>query len=344
MTDYVQYSTRELLDAIRYENPPTMFLLEEVIGNRIQRHASTKIEVDVVRGGQRVAAYVSRRGDPEDVAKLGYDSKIHVMPYTRQRMILTPEDLEERLPGMTIYETGTPDSRRDEAVGGFLRELDQRVIRLEELQVAEALTSGTCTVSGDGVSYTVTYGRNGSNTATLSGADLWSASTADIKGDIRAAAAQMRSVGAGAPTDMILGATAAGYYIDAVATMLDVRRINAGEINFEYNAQRQVTYLGIHRDVGINVNVWVYSGTYVNSSGVETPYIAASDAILFKRGLEAKAHYSMISNFHSGNFVGRRFPRMYIPDSGDRMVVTLESGPLMAVHEIDATYCIHTAG
>lgn len=339
------YDTRDMLEAIRYSNEPSTFLLGEIIqGTRT--HATTKIEVDVDRGGQRVAAYVSRRGDPEDVAKLGYDSKLHVMPYTKQRMILTPEDLETRTAGNTVYETGTPATRQAELMGGFLRELDNRIVRLEELQVAEALTSGTCTVLGNGVDYTVDYGRNANNEKTLTAGDRWSESTSNIRGDFRTATAQIRSVGARELTDVVLGTTAVQYYIadTEIQGLLDNRRMDVGEINIQYYADRKASYIGMHRDAGVNINVWCYHGTYRNSSGTEVPYVNANDALFFGRGLRATAHYSMISNFHSGNFVGRRYPRQYIPESGDRMVVTLESGPLMAVHEIDSTYSLHTAG
>lgn len=343
MTDYVQYSLREMLAPLRYELRPKPFLISTLVGNSIQTHQSTKIEIDVENGGRRVAAYKSRHADPEDVTVYGYDSKIHVLPYTRQRITLTPDDLELRLPGNTIYEVGSAGAHLDELMGKYLRDLDDRIIRLEELQLAEAITSGTCTVSGDGVSYTVDYGRDSNNEVTLTGADVWSETTADISGNFRDAADQMRSVSGGTPTLVVMGTLAAKYYTEdtTVLAKLDNRSVAAGQFELQYNSSSDSTFLGMHRDVGINCEVHVYHGTYDDSSGTVTPYIAPADVIFIRKGLRATGHYSMISNFNS-SFVGRRYPSQYLTPDGTKMIVQIESGPLMAVHEINATYALHT--
>lgn len=347
----IQYELRELLGAIRYDNNPTTFLASLLMrGQTPKTHTKNYVVIDVIRGGRRIAAYVSRRGDPERVGKKGFDSKLHALPYTYQEMTFTYDDLETRLPGMTVYESNSPQAMLDTIMGENLRELDNRIVVREEQQIAEALTSGKQVIQGDGVDYEVDYGRNAGSEVTLTAGDRWSESaTRDIRGDFKAAAAQMTTPGVdgGDPNIVIMGKNAGANYIADQAVqggLLDLRRVTMGEIAVEFDASMKVTYIGRHVDIGISVDVYVYSGTYVNSSGVDTPYIATDDAIFLRRGLIATPHYSSISNFHSGIFVGRRFPRQYITQEGKKMILTLESGPLMAVHEIDATYCLHTNG
>lgn len=344
MADVVQYSMREMLAALKYEKRPKTFLRDTLIQN-VKTHPTTKIELDTERWGRRVAAYVSRRSEANDVEKYGYDTKIHVLPYVKERLKLVPEDLELRMPGGTIYESGSPAGRQAQLVGKYFRELDWRLIRLEENQLAEAITSGTCTVVGKDLNYTITYGRNASNVRTLTAGDRWSESTSDIRGDFKTAAQQMRNVAAGTPDLVILGNTAGANYIDdtEIQALLDNRRTEFGNREFSYQSEKEITYLGRHLDAGINCDVVIYHGTYDNTSGTVTPIINDSDAIFIRRGLRSTAHYSMISNFKS-NFVGTRFPMQYVPDDGMSMMLQLESGPLMAVHEIDATYALHTQG
>lgn len=351
MTNYVQYEMRDLLQVVEYNSQVDMFLRNMIMGGQAgETHATTTIEVDVVRGGQRVAAYVSRRADPERVQKDGYNTYIHVMPYTYQEMVITPEDVETRTPGTTIYASGSPSSRLDYLMGRWMRQLDDRVARLEELQIAQVLTSGIQTISGNGVDYTVNYQRTAGNEVTLLAGDRWSeASTRDIRGDFRAAAEQMRKPGVdgGDPTIVIMGSNAANNYIADQAVqggLLDLKAVEAGRINIQYLAGQRATFIGTHRDAGITVDVYSYHGQYVNSSGVATPYINTNDAIFIRQGLMAAPHYSMISNFESGSFVGRRYPRQRIANDGKTMILTLESGPLMTVNEIDATYSLHTNG
>ena len=73
------------------------------------------------------------------------------MPYTKQRMVLTVEDLDDRLPGNTVYDSGSSQTRRDALLGKYLGKLDKRVVRLEEFQLAQALQTGKATISGNGV-------------------------------------------------------------------------------------------------------------------------------------------------------------------------------------------------
>lgn len=351
MAPVVQYDMRTLLGMVEYSGRPSTFLLDMIMGGSAPITHDTKyIEVDVVKGSETAAAYVARQDDPEDVQKDGYESKIHLIPYTKQRLRIGVEDLENRTPGNTIYESGTPAGRRDELVAKNFSKLEDRIVRLEEIQVSQTLATGTCVVTGrGGLNYTVTYGRDSGNTVTLLAGDRWSeASTRDIRGDFRAVGTQMRlpTVQGGSPTIAVMGENAGNNYISDQAVqggLLDLRRVQMGEINVEYLASLGVTYVGRHVDAGITVDIYIYHKSYTNSSGVTTPYIDTDDVYFFRRGMMSAMHYSMIYNMRS-SFVGRRFPLQWVTDDGSAMVIQLESGPLMAVHEINATYCLHTNG
>ena len=346
-----QYTVREMLAALKYAAPKNTFLLDRLVKN-IKTHTTKYVEIDVEKAGRTIAAYVSRVGDPEVVSKPGYDSKIHVLPYTKQRMVLTEEDLETRLPGDTIYDVGSPSERRDELVGKWLAELDKRIVRREELQLAQAITTGKAEIEGNDVSYEINYGRDAGNEVALVGTAKWGGATADIPQDFKNAGLQLTKPGVdgGSPNAVYLGIDASKYFIDEATTsdtklknMMDMRRLESGQINLEVLREQDVTYIGTFRDVGIDVEVFSYYARYVDENGAEQYYIDPDDAIFINESLRVDQHYSKISNLKS-SFVGRRFPSSWIADDGSAEYMQLESGPLVAPHQIDSTYRLKTQG
>lgn len=346
MAEVIQYNTRDMLAALQIATAPTMFLQNRLV-KRTSEHGTKHIEIDTVRGGHRVARYVDRAGDAKVIAKPGFGTKLHVIPYTKEKTVLTPEDLETRTPGTTIYQSGSPASRRDALVGRWLRELDNRIVRLEEKQLADALVTGKVTVAGDGVSYEVDYGRNAGNSVTLTAGDRWSeASTRDIPKNMRDAANQMVSPGVdgGYPTIAIFGRAAAGYFISdsEIRARLDNRRMEMGGIDPRVLADQKATFLGTFRDSGINVDCYTYDAQYVDTAAASQFYIPTNNVIFINEGLRCERHYGMISNLKSGNFIGRRFPLNWISDDGSKWILQLESSPLVCLHEPDATYNLQT--
>jgi len=341
------YSIIEMLEVLRTNQKPTTFLRDKLV-KRTREHVTSYIQIDVTKNGLTLPAYVSPIGDAEVVNKPGFDSKVHTLPYTKQKMILRPSDLNTRLPGETIYSTSNPGSRLDVLMGEYLAILDQRLEVLEEKQIADALMYGTCVVAGDGVAFTVDYGRDEDNDDQLTGNDRWSQSaTRDILGDMRNAATQMIKIGVGGgyPDLLLLGTNAAGFFMDEALTAdtklnkaLDVRRFEGTNINLRLLQDQKVTYLGHVTDVGISIDVYEYHGAY-QVDGVDTPFIDPDMAVFINTAARVERHYAMIENFN-GNFIGQRFPQNWIVDDGSAMVLQLESGPLVANHEPNATYAL----
>jgi hypothetical protein len=330
-----------LIQAVEDANPPSTFL-QDLLVKKSTSHDTKYIELDKISKGNRIAGYVNRASDAQQVDKPGFDSRLHVIPYTKEMMTLTPEDLEIRNPGTTIYASGNPRSTMNRKMGEWLGELDKRIIRLEEVQTAAGLTTGTVVVSGVGESYTITFGRDAGNTGTtLTGTARWGESADDITQNLRDGAAQMRAPGinGGSPTVLLLGKTCAEKYMDdtALADKLDNRRIEQGTINPRQLAGQSADYLGYYSDIGLNVDVYCYHGQYVNAAGVDTYYIGEHNMYLINTNLRVEKHYSMIFNLKS-NFVGPRFPLMWVEDNGTKAHVQLESGPLVAFHEPNKVY------
>lgn len=353
-TEYVQgYSIEEMLEVLRIMDKPSTFLRDKLV-KRTEEHITRYIQIDVEKNGMTLPAYVSPIADPELVNKPGFDGMLHTLPYTKQEMTLLPSDLNTRLPGESIYSTSNPSVRQNELIGKYLALLDQRLEVLEEKQIADALMNGTAVISGDGLDYTIDYQRDSGNAVTLTGTDRWSqTATRDIIGDMQDAAAQMRAIGIGGgyPNILILGTTAASYFMNEAHTAdtplnkaLEIRRYQGSEIDIQVMEAQKVTYIGHVSAVGISLDVYEYHGAY-DVDRTDTPFIDEYMALFINTSARVERHYSLIENFNSGNFVGARFPQTLIKRDGSAMAIQIESGPLVAMHEPNKCYAltVHSA-
>jgi hypothetical protein len=125
---------------------------------------------------------------------------------------------------------------------------------------------------------------------------------------------------------------------DEITGRLDYRRLDGGMINPELLKDDYATYLGTFKDAGVSLDVWVYAGQYVDSAGAAQYYFNENGMALVNRGLRCETHFSMISNFKSGNFVGREFPLYWIAENGATATGQLESGFVVATHEPNKIY------
>ena len=342
MTVYAQYDTRTMLRAMEIAPPPTTFL-QNLLVKSSERHDTEIIEVDVERAGQKTAAYVSRLGTGEAVGKDNYTTNIHLIPYTCQFTTFTAADLNERVPGETIYQ-GTPVSRANRRVGKALQKFRNRLVRTKELQLAQALMAGTQTIAGkDFVTYTVDYQRDATLTgAARTGTSRWGESAETIVADIRAGQKAMLvpGVDGGYADVMLLGVTAADNFHDSdeIKGLMDVRRLDNGQLNPVLVADQHAAYIGNLKLPGVSLDVWSYAGQYVDSTGTDQYYFNENGMALINTEMRVETHYSMISNFKSGNFVGEEFPLYWISENGKNATVQLESGPLVATHSPNNCY------
>jgi hypothetical protein len=342
MTIAAQYATRDMLEAILIDPPPVTFLQKMLVKSE-ETHDTDKIEIDTERMGQRLSANVSRVGDSEAVGKDGFSTRIHLLPWTSQIQTFTAADLTQRDVGQTVYE-GSPSSRADRKVGKSLRKFGNRNVRLREYQLAKALEAGKQSIAGKGfVTYEIDYGRDSSLTGSaLTLLDRWGESNADVKGTIQTGqeALVVPGVDGGFATDMVLGVAAGKGFVadDELVAGLDVRRMDNGQINQDLLRDEYATYLGYYKAVGVNVDVWVYAGQYVDSTGTAQYYFNTNGMALINRNMRCQTHYSLISNFHSGNFVGKELPLYWIEQNGKKANVQLDSGFVVATHEPNKCY------
>lgn len=332
--------------AMMTQNPrPITFLRDLLIRGRVTEHDTKYIQIDIKKGGRSVAAYVSRVGEANLVGKRGFGSVAHAIPYVYEEVTFTPEDVNTRLPGNTVYASGAAN-RLDMRVGEWLAELDDRLENLEETQIAEVIQTGKLVVEGKDVSYEIDFQMDPTHLITNSGTDNWGNGGENKLTQLSEGAKVIRETGAPNPTHLLLDELAAQDFLadETILKYLDNRRVKMGEIDMVQLAEQNATYIGTIMYPGLNVEVYSYQGTYdknVNGTLTSTPFMAPNTAVLTTPAADYRGHYGMLENLKT-RFIGKRYPDMFIDDRGRNGAVTMESSPLMACHQPDAIYRLIT--
>lgn len=332
------YTPRVMIEAMKQSQRPTTFLGDLLVKRRTPE-LSDLIEIDVETGGKKVSVYTTRTANPTEVGKLGYHTNIHNTPYISEEVTYTSRDTRDRLPGENPYAGQNPRARLDTKIANWLADLQDRLIRREEQQIAEAIQTGKLVISAPGVNYTVDYQMNSSHIVVLTGSDLWS-STGDKIAQIEAWSALIRNSGAPAATDIIMGTSAAAAFL-ADSKVLDLYNkwnANFGSLVPQVIAGQGATFLMTLRRIGVDVNIYVYQAQY-DDAGTIKSYIDPNKVVMLARSMRAEFHYGPIENLKHGTMVAANFPYIYEDETGKSGHVCLESAPLFGLHQPDAVVC-----
>ena len=331
------YTPQVMIEAMKQNPRPTTFLADLLVRKRTAE-VSDIVSIDIEKGGRRVSSYVTRTANPLAVGKKGFSTNMHNTPYIAEEITYTAKDVMDRLPGESPYSGNTPGSRRAKRVADWLADLQDRIIRREEQQIAEALQTGKLAITGDGVSYSVDYQMAANHIVTLTGSDLWT-STGDKLAQFEAWAQLIRDAAAPGVTDIILGTSAAAYLLKDTEFREEMKTtsgMNNIQFDIANDAAQEHTSLGILRRPGLTANLHVYQGQYTDESGVATPYIDPKKVVFVSRAMRSEFHYGPIYNLLHGTMVAERFPYMYEDENGKSGHVALESSPLFGLHQPDS--------
>jgi hypothetical protein len=339
------YTPREMLDAMN-ENPrPDSFLRNMLVSGAPILSDKKHIELDKSFGRQGVAVYNSRVGDPTLVQKNGYQTDLHVSPYVNEMLTLSPSDVDTREPGDTIYESNAGDTLASRTAK-WMDDLEDRLDRLEEKQVADAIQTGQLSIlnAAAGVNYTIDFGIAAGNKITLAGAEIWGSGTENKLNQIKGWAKILSNKGYVAG-DMIMSSGAADFLLDDTdfLALLDNRDVDAGRIDPTVLADQRATFLGTLRTRGVNIRLYSYEGVYETSLNTYVDYMTSNQLCLIGRGIEIVPHYGKIENLKTGNFIGRRFPNMWEDLNGKAAYIAMESAPLNALRNPNAVVTVKVA-
>lgn len=331
------YDPKQMTQALLESKPVRRFLSGTFFGEEV--HDTVSFQIDLWKGSRRLAPVVHPKLAGKVVDREKFRTLEFTPPYLKPKKVTLADHLLTRQPGEIVYTqpgANTPAQRAAKLLGQDMAELDESILRRVEVMAAEALFSGRVTVKGEGVDTVVDFDLEATHTPTLTGADLWTASTSDIVENLRAWKRLIAKDSGITATDAVLGAEAAAAFLknEHLLKLLNTYNLSVGAVN-PVDMGEGVTYLG--RLTAVGLDLWTYDEWYLDETdNTEKPVVPEDKVLVIARSLRATIHYGVIQDLEAGNFAARAFVKSWVePDPSARFLL-VQSAPLPVVHQVNA--------
>lgn len=333
MTDI--YSTSFLAKVVERLNRPSSFLLDTYFP-QIVTSDSEEINFDVVTRARRLAPLVSPVVEGQIVQEEGVVAHTIKPAYLKPKTPLAPSGALKRRAGERIGGGMTAMDRQLARVTATIEDHIDQITRRKEWMAANALRSGSITLSGDKYpTKVVNYGRNAALTVTLSGGTAWGAAGVKPLENLRAwALLVLQHGGVGAlEVTMDVGAWNLFYASADVQAALNYRR----DVAANFNSQTNVTEGGVYQGSIGNMNFYTYAGFYVDDAGSTQPMLPANTVLMGGPGTEGIQAHGAIQDDAAGLMAMEYFAKSWVPqDPAIRQVMT-QSAPLVVPCNVNGT-------
>lgn len=239
---------------------------------------SQTVSFEYQAGNMRLAPYTSERHGGVATESRGYEVRTYRTPYLVPSRVITNDILMQKMLGESPFNSGmTPEARAAQIAARTVMELQDKIQRREEYMCARCLQDGELLIDGPGVHERVDYGFTGIET--VEAADKWTVNF-DIPGYLGKRAQGLRKKGSNANI-LVLGTDAANALLanKSVTKLMDMRRVEAGEIN-PGEIEAGVQYLGRLSIPGLYVDMYSYDAYYEDEDGTAQPYFDPDTAML----------------------------------------------------------------
>ena len=328
------YDTHTLLGVVETIKPVRTFW-RDLCFPSVQTFDSEYIDFDVLsRSGRRLAPFVAPTAQGKVMKDQGYTTKRFAPAYIKPKMTYNANRVLKRRAGEPYAGTMSPQARRDAIVTDLMTEMLNMHAMRQEWMAAQAVLTGSVTVSGDAYpTQVVSFGRAVNQTVTLTSTATWAAandSTVNAIDDIEQWASRVLEASGYAVTEIIMGLTAwnafrkKSYVKDALDTSW---RGSESALNiFNPTDGAAVQYRGTLGPF----RVWTYSDVYEDDSGVLQPLMdQKSVCLLNPAGLEGIRCFGAIHDPRAGYQSVEVYPSNWISEDPATEWFMTQSAPLM---------------
>ena len=320
--------------------PPKRTFLKDLFFNNVITSETDKIDVDIYKGNQKMAAFVSPKVGSITVKKEGWKTETYTPPLIGLDDITTAEDILTRSIGENVYSQKSPDERAAEILLRDMARLDTMIEIREEWMCAKALFTGAVDVSGEGVSQNIDFGMSNTHKVTLGTGVKWTDTGINPLTDIATWKTLIAKDSFLSADIVIMGAGAAKAFINnaEVEKKLDIRNIDLGVIRPQ-ELPSGAKYIGSDRLNG--VDYYTYEGYYVDpTTGVQSPFVPNGAVLLASKSARTSMMYGAVTIADENTkalltYAMARVPDSWVSKKPAARFIQLNSRPLPVPHDID---------
>lgn len=309
-------ATKQMLAAFIQQNAaPTTFFAGMFQVRPENVHSSSKVEIDIQRGGEDVAIAVKRLADYRDNSADNYTTKEFVPPIFKEKFILDSEDLMKGNPGETPYDNVDFRVRLSTRVARNAVKVVNKIARSIEWQGSQILQTGKVDLTDEnGASqYALDFLPKSTHFATVS--TVWSDAGATPLDDINAVAELNRTDGLVDQDMLIFGSDAWQSIItnETVRKQLDTTRIASSAVTAMQIMGNGGIFRGVLEIGNYRYDCYTYGGRFKHpQTGVSTPYMNPKKVIIMSSTARFDATFGAIPNI--GEILGTSQRAQLLPD------------------------------
>ena len=321
--------SRVMLDAIDKQVVRQGSFFRDKFFSTVETVPTTLFEYDEVDDDTGILPFAGYNAESTSGTMRGYANKTGRVECIRHKYVLTPMELEQRLPGRTVYDSADKIAELQNLTFG---DLERKLIRTEESLAVQALTTGQVKVRlEDGservlATYWDTPVTGGVNDPVVTAGSVWGSSTtgADMLEQILTWRNAVIQHGGSVPSTLVvaadLGAKLARALMATPTSLLNPGAIDAGA---SYDVEG-IQYLGTFAGLAI----------YASGAAVGGSPLLANGTALLGSGMTSKMMYgpTFLPTFDAmSKVVSRR--TMYTDVSRDPVAFAniIQSAPLPLV-------------
>ena len=320
---------------------PNTFLQDMLIGGRRNTHPTEQLEVGKWLGGRRMVPFVKKGAQAYPIAGVTSSFRSVEAPNIRVKIGFAPSPLLfGRQPGTQVFLQGgeTQVSAVQSHISRDMAYMADQITNREEWLVAQALTGKITYSQTDDLhaeAFEFDYQRAAGHTIVLAGADLWSAGTADIAGDVDSADQLIAEAVGANVTDVIMDALAADAFLNnsKVQSIVDRNFREAGsplQFGSRNDPSTGARWLGNI----FGVDWWRYNRTVLDADGTTVKMIPDKTAFFVARSaaVAPSIEYGAIPDmdaFEGGLLQSQRFSKSWVEKDPSQVVALTHTRPFV---------------
>lgn len=343
------YDTNTLVQVVPNLKLAQQFLLDKFFPNVVTAD-SEKVSIDIDVGKRRMAPFVSPLVEGKLVEQRRYQTNEFEPAYIKDKRV---PDLLKPVRRMIGERIGGELTGEEREMANLYAEMADQVDVLNrrlEWMAAQALATGTVTITGDGYeTVVVDFGRDPSLTVALTGNAQWTVGnvlnasgegpgTASPTTNIEAWQRQILKSSGAKVTDIVFTTSAwQGFKLDPAlkgAIVTPMWNPSGNIVNPGAQIEQGAVYMGHWGQY----DLWVYNDWFVNDNNIETPMLTDGMVIMCGPNLLGTRAFGMIKdpafNYKSLPYA----PKTWVQEDPAQRYIMMQSAPIVIPSRVNASF------
>ena len=342
MPDAIAYTTAKLVGLVPNLKTSQNFLLDLLFRGLVEADTE-EVLIDVDVGLRRMAPFCSPLVEGKLVEQRKYQTNKFKPAYIKDKRAPDLRKPVRRMIGERVGGELTGAERELANLQVEMADQVDMVNRRLEWMAAQALTTGTVTIAGEGFPTTVIdFGRSASLTVALSGTNRWGQTVnsvgrdTNIDGQLTDWAAAILKASGATPTDLIFtnGAWKKFKTAEGVQGAIYYPQLSGGENAIE--AGPKVQKGGVFMGIWGQFRLWLYNDWYIDSNNVEQPMLPDGTVIMSGPELMGTRAFGMILDPKFNYKPMAYAPKTWIMEDPAQRIIMMQSAPLVIPSRVNA--------